>query len=282
MAHQDHNQSGDDADWRTWFNAWRDAVAAGNGVWEATPWPGLTQAVWSSLAEQLDEDPEELGERLRQGVNEWRHTLHQELPSATWLTNAFLSLTRVPTPHAPGGSDTGSMPGMPWLGPMQHQQAKLEAAAQALESYQEALAAYLDELTEIAHRSVDALEQALVDDARVDRKDARAIFDLWCQLAEQSYEEQLKSDRYAEALSGLANRWSELKLALQPLIDDWLDTLGMPSRRQVDETQAALDRLRRQHKAETRALRERLAAVEARLAEPDTNPDGDRDEPAGN
>lgn len=271
MGDYDSNQNNADEAWRAWFDAWRDALAAGMGAWETAPWPLLTQAIWSALAEELEADREALAERLRGAVREWRDALREQLPSVSWLAQAILAFARMPTPQAPGSNDADGLAGMPWLGPMQHQQARIEAATEALEGYQGALAAYLDELVEIAERSVDALAEVPATRTDVDLTNPRAVFDLWCQLAEQSYEEQLSSDHYAEALSALTNRWSELKLALQPLLDDWLDTLGMPSRRQVDETQAALDRLRRQHKAETRALRERLAALETRLEEPNAN-----------
>ena len=182
----------------------------------------------------------------------------------------LITLTHVATPQA---DDSGIAQGlfrdlagrMPHLGPWQHHQARLEALDTAFENYQQALAAYLDEIGAIAERSIDALEETLVHDSEINRANPRAMYDQWCRLAEQEYERHISSDQYAAALSAVTNSWSELQLAAQPLIDDCLDALGMPSRRRLDETQAALERLRRQHKADTQALRERLAALESRL-----------------
>lgn len=275
----DNNDSHDDphAYWRLWCDQWRDALAAGQGACAGSPWPVLTEAIWATLQDSAGEDPEALARRLREGVRQWRHALSESLPSRHWLMNTLLMLTQMPAPHAPASGVSGGIfadfASMPRLGPLQHQQARLEALSKALEAYHEALSAYLDQLAGMAETAVDALEQAVAEDATVDRSDARAVFDLWCQLAESEYERQIADDDYAEALGALTNRWSELQLALQPLLDDWLETVGMPSRRTVDDTQAALDRLRRQHKAETRALRERLAALESRL-EPSDDPSG--------
>ena len=278
MAQNNQNHDGSDAGWQAWFDLWRDGLAATGGAWWASPWAALTEAVWSAITEELDDDPEASADRLRRQCRQWRHDLHQSMPSSAWLTQALLTLARVPTPQAvTDGVAQGlfqDLAGrMPHLGPMQHYQARLETLGSAFEQYQKALAAYLDEITIIAERSVDALEEALISDGDLDRTNPRAIYDRWCGLAEQEYERHIGSHDYAAALSSLTNAWSELQLAAQPLIDDCLDALGMPSRRRLDDTQAALDRLRRQHNSETRALRERLAALEAQLP-PNNDADG--------
>lgn len=280
MAQQQHNDTG--ADWQSWLERWRDSIAAASGVAQATVWPDLAEIVRTTLEQSNDEDPATVAEYLRESCRQWRNDLRDALPSAAWLTQTILTLSRMPQPDAPaagfpGGVFRDAADAMPRLGPLQHQQAQLEALGAAFEDYQTALAGYLDELVVISDRSVDALQEALAGDTDIDVSDPRALYDLWCQLAEREYERHIATEEYAAALSGVTNSWAALQVALQPLLDDYLESFGIPSRRRLDETQAALDQLRRQHKAETRALYERIAALEARLNTPgtDTETSGD-------
>jgi len=268
---QNDNQDDTTNGWQSWFDLWRDGIAAGTGSWQVSPWSALTEAIWCAIQEHSDDDPRALTQTLRQSCRDWHRLLQDGLPSARWFTDAVVTLTRLPIPYATATDDTAGVFShlagqMPHLGPLQHHQARLERLAHAVEGYQHALAAYIDELTALADNSVDSLENALCDDQTdIDRSNPRAVYDLWCHLAEREYEQQMATDHYAQALSRLTNSWSELQLAFQPVADDALDTFGLPTRRGLDETQAALDRLRRRHKAETRELRERLAALEAQL-----------------
>lgn len=255
---QDDESPRPESDWTNWASAWAELLRTGGAA--AAPWLSLSEHLWRCLEDADTGDVADNAERLREAIGEWRRAMVASLPPTRQLVGCLRGLLVVGIP-AGGAADE-----WPHLGPFQHQQARWERITDALEAYYAALADHLDSLADIAQESVDAVADAVA--ASDGPENPRALFERWSAAAEARYEARLEHGPYPRTLADLTNRWSELRLALQPVIDELSESMGLPSRRQVDDTQAALDRLRRRQREENRRLRERLAALEARTGDP--------------
>jgi len=131
------------------------------------------------------------------------------------------------------------------------------------------LGVFIRELARLAREATESLVAETNDLRRADSDDPWAVVTAWSRQAAQCMEPAQADERYHAALAELTNRWADLRLALQPLVDNLLDAMGMPTHQSLADTQAALDRLRRRQRQETDALTDRVAGLEARLDTPD-------------
>lgn len=87
----------------------------------------------------------------------------------------------------------------------------------------------------------------------------RAVLDLWIDAAEEAFAEIAHSKAYGKAQGELSNLLMELKIERQAGLDQALEFIGLPSRRELDTTHRRVTALRR----ENRELKSTLAALRA-------------------
>lgn len=212
---------------------------------------------------------------LRQHLNQALERLREEIARAPavidsllGLASQLLSADRLLPPLPPGFMQS---PGAlyPRLGPLQKEQARWEALRETLNDYRTAVVRYTQRLSELFEAALGEYQQELAVGTpdRSAALGARELHDRWIQVAERTYERFLHSEEYTQAIAGLMNAWAELRLALQPVLDELLQHLGLPSRHDVEDTQLHLDQLRREQRADSKRLQREVRALRHELAE---------------
>lgn len=135
--------------------------------------------------------------------------------------------------------------------------AKMAAFAQVMQRFPELLQEKLQERVQQLTQSEKTLDST------------RAVLDLWIDAAEDAFAEIAHSKDYGKAQGELSNLLMELKIERQANLDQCLEFIGLPSRRELDTTHrrmAALRRENRQLKSELAALQADVAALKKRPA----------------
>ncbi len=257
---EDHSPSEDGADW-------------------ASLWGALFQAQhtptdpWRMLAITLLEIPEEIGrsadattDRLRAALEEWQR--QWELPGEQQMVRALRSIIELRHLYTPALAALAPAPANPWplLGPLQHEQAKIEGMLQAHGAYREALLRHITQVAALLEDCVGDFGRALA--AEPGGHEPQRLLRLWSQIAESRYERQLDDDAFSRGAAEVANTGAALKLHTQALLDPLLEALGLPSTRALADTQQHVDRLGREHRAGLRLLEARLQRLEAGASDP--------------
>ncbi|EAR22526.1 poly(R)-hydroxyalkanoic acid synthase subunit PhaE [Nitrococcus mobilis] len=251
----------------------------------------LLAAGWSVLTAPARDS--ETNTVLDAQLNQVLAQLREEIARSVEFVNFLLDLARQPLPidrlAQPFSANFAHFPMhlYPNLGPLQKQQANLEALQRTLDGYQTAALRYTQELSELFEAVLSEYRQELADGVPSEStaRSTRELYDHWLEVAERTYERFLRSETYPQAISDLLNAWTDLRLALQPALDELLSYLGLPTQRALEDTQRHLDRLRRQQRADTRrlqrevtALRNELAALRDAAPGPPTTTRSDKDD----
>jgi class III poly(R)-hydroxyalkanoic acid synthase PhaE subunit len=157
----------------------------------------------------------------------------------------------------------------PTLGPLQKEQASLDTLQRALSDYQTIALRYAQELSDLFEAALSEYQRQLsagVQPEPSSRTTTRELHDRWIQIAERTYERFLNSEEHTRVIGGLMNAWVDLQLAVRPVTDGILLHMGLPSRRDVDDVQLHLDRLRRQQRADITQLQHEITVLRAELA----------------
>ena len=150
------------------------------------------------------------------------------------------------------------------LGPAREWQDKLSEVSQAasawVESQQQLQRSHMDVMLEAWKQlGTDAFEQSQDGKASV-----RDMFDKWMETAESLYQDQVTTEDYSSLFGDYVNRMSEMKLAVQKVLDDVLAMLDLPTRRELNamqEQQTSSEELR----PDVAALQEEVAALRAHV-----------------
>lgn len=140
--------------------------------------------------------------------------------------------------------------------------ARVEAVVAELAAARDA---YLKLLQQAADGAVERFAMTLRS-PRQEQQNARQLYQDWLEAAETAYEEILESEAFAAATGRLTNAWSELLLVLQDNLDGALGAAGLPTRRELSETQAQLRELRQQQRTRERQFRAELDALREHVA----------------
>jgi polyhydroxyalkanoate synthesis regulator phasin len=236
-------------------------------------------ADFAAVAEQPDAAAlDALLDRLRTQMHKFFDDMHRQLQDqaqpwiamlrargqladgASWaqLLMTPLSFWRPAEPAAAASSEQ----------PQSAQGARIEAAICELATARDQ---YIRLLQAAADDAVERFSQAL-HGLGDEPCSLRELYQYWIETAEAAYEDMLGSEEFAEAAGRLTNAWSALLLIMQDDTDGMLRAVGVPSRRELSDTQAQLQELRRQQrdrerqlKREIDALRETVHALQAQL-----------------
>lgn len=224
----------------------------------------------SFVNEEGDGSLDALSERLREQSRHFFDETNRQLQDQT---QPWIAMLRSWAQIADGGSPAELLlTPTAWWRPVERgtdrgndkgtsQRERVEAAAAELADARDA---YLLLLKQAADDAVDRFAASLRARDGEDES-LRQIYQHWLNSAEAAYEDMLASEAFAEAAGRLTNAWSEILLIMQQDLDRLFESAGMPTRRELVETQAQLQELRRQQRARDRQQQADIAALRAEL-----------------
>ncbi|WIH03389.1 class III poly(R)-hydroxyalkanoic acid synthase subunit PhaE [Xanthomonas translucens pv. graminis] len=136
----------------------------------------------------------------------------------------------------PWQRDSGPWLQMPGFGPGRNHHARWRALAKAQQEYQAQLQAYLGQLQGAIDRAFGVFEAKLREHEDPGRQltNARAMFDLWIDAAEEAYAASALSEEFREVYAGFANAQMRLRALLQRETEQLCEQLGLPTRTELD------------------------------------------------
>lgn len=148
--------------------------------------------------------------------------------------------------HAIRNEAAGTL-GLPAFGFTREHQERLQAQAQALLRWQEALAAYNALMAKTSQDAYGRFESKLAEREEPGRQidSVRGLFDLWVDAAEEAYGQTALSPDYRKAYGELVNAQMQLRAATQAIAEQTANLLGMPSRTELDSAHRKIAELER-------------------------------------
>ncbi|HEX5514971.1 MAG TPA: poly(R)-hydroxyalkanoic acid synthase subunit PhaE [Gammaproteobacteria bacterium] len=214
-------------------------------------------------------DSDALLERLHQQGERFFSDLRQQLQDQA---QPWIAMLRAWAQLSDGASPAEILmtPMTWWRSSAEHDPANRESPRRArVEAVVAELAAARDAYLKLLQQAADgAVERfaTMLRSPRQEQQNARQLYQDWLEAAETAYEEILDSEDFAAATGRLTNAWSELLLVLQDNLDGALSAAGLPTRRELSETQAQLHELRQQQRTRERQFRAELDALREHVA----------------
>ena len=218
----------------------------------------------SAEAMESARSPAEAINRLVAAIDAERAAQAGRGDSLDALLKHWADTLRVIGPVLPD-TDIGDIPA---LGPYPRRQTLLRSLAQRSDTYQKALAAHLEGLTDLTESCLATFREALIqrydEDLGASTAEPGALIQCWNETAEPRYEAWLARAQTQDRIAALVNAWSHLVETLKALADETLESLGLPSSRGMEDISAELQRQRRRHRRDIAALRAEIEALKAR------------------
>ena len=137
--------------------------------------------------------------------------------------------------------------------------------------YFETLEEYSVGFARVGIRSIEHFRKK-IDDVAAPVDALRTLYDLWVEAFEEVYSEYVMSPEYSALYGRMVNALVAVKHQGSQLVDEVLESMNMPTRREVNTLHQRLHELRRQNnflRAEMELVKERLdGAAAARTANP--------------
>ncbi|OOG22819.1 class III poly(R)-hydroxyalkanoic acid synthase subunit PhaE [Thioalkalivibrio denitrificans] len=148
---------------------------------------------------------------------------------------------------------------LPGVGYTRESQEQYQSLARRVLEYQRAYQAYEAGLAKVALDSVERFRARLDDAARREKPitTMRELFNEWVDVCEEVYGEYSVSDEYARTYGELVNALMAVKKEGSRLVDEVLEGLNMPTRREISTLHQRFQESRR----EIRSLRRELDAL---------------------
>ncbi|WP_369938183.1 class III poly(R)-hydroxyalkanoic acid synthase subunit PhaE [Xanthomonas tesorieronis] len=262
--------------WREAIESWAQWLPRGTGAQaedavsqlqqQAGEWFGAMQQVAAQFAGR-DASSADVAEAWKQQVQGQREQMLQWLLGTArgagqagvdpWLQQAAQWLQG-------WQRDSGPWLQMPGFGPGRNHHARWRALAKAQQDYQAQLQAYLSQLQGAIDRAFGVFEAKLREHEDPGRQltNARAMFDLWIDAAEEAYAASALSEEFREVYAGFANAQMRLRALLQRETEQLCEQLGLPTRTELDAAHRHIADLER------RLRRLERGAAPAAAAEP--------------
>ncbi|SDQ84539.1 poly(R)-hydroxyalkanoic acid synthase, class III, PhaE subunit [Pseudoxanthomonas sp. CF385] len=144
---------------------------------------------------------------------------------------------------------------LPTFGLAREHQERWQQLAQAYQDYQHRVVEYDQLMLQVAQDAFALFERKLEAHAEPGRQlqNARALFDLWIDAAEEAYAKVAMSDDFRHVYGGLANAQARLRLGVQREVEQVCGLFGMPTRTEVDSAHRKIVELERALRKITRA-----------------------------
>jgi polyhydroxyalkanoate synthase subunit PhaE len=128
--------------------------------------------------------------------------------------------------------------------------------------YLEALQQYEFAFVRLGRRSLEHFRRRLDQVAQDTPVDSlRKLYDLWVDACEEVYVEYASSDEYARLFGRLVNALAAVKRQSSVLLDDMLEGMNLPTRREIDTVHRRMHEARR----DNHALRADVARINERV-----------------
>lgn len=155
---------------------------------------------------------------------------------------------------------------MPGVGMSREKQEKFQQLAMLSAEYSKAAGEYLKAHNNITAQSVDLLQRRFVEmyERKEQPESCRAIYDIWVDCYEEVYAKEVMKPNYNAAYGDLVNSLMALTKAHREIQDETLETLGMPSRREMDTLLQRFQQERREKskmRAEIDTLKSQIEAL---------------------
>ncbi len=136
---------------------------------------------------------------------------------------------------------------LPTFGLSREHQERWQQLAQAYQDYQRQVGEYDQLMLQVAQDAFVRFERKLEEHAEPGRQlqNARALFDLWIDAAEEAYAQVAISSDFRHAYGGLANAQARLRLGVQREVEQVCTQFGMPTRTEVDSAHRKIVELER-------------------------------------
>ena len=130
------------------------------------------------------------------------------------------------------------------------------------------MAAYSALLLRSGQRAFAVFEGKLAERSEPGRQieTARDLFDLWIDAAEEAWGEVALSPEYRRVYGEMTNAQMRVRAGVQDQVERFAGQFGMPTRTEVNSSHRKVTQIER----EVRALKQRLAALEANAGKPVT------------
>ena len=282
---------------RQYFGAWGDALrhatapagAAGTG---AGDWQRLFDDWTQLLPEQGAGAPEDAVRRFRQQAGSWYGTMQdvasrfagRDASSADvaqawreavkgqgdgllqWMLQGARGSTQAGAslPEFAAWLQQWQVQAGPWLqspafGPGREHQARWQSLLRAQEEYQQHSRAYVEQIQQALEQAFDLFEQRLAEHEQPGSQltSARAMFDLWIEVAEEAYAKVAMSEPFQQVYAALGNAQMRLRAGLQREVEQMSERIGLPTRSEMDAAHRRIAELERS----LRRLQAQVAAM---------------------
>jgi len=149
--------------------------------------------------------------------------------------------------------DQAKREGMSWLnapafGYAREHQEHYQRMLAAFVDYQDAMKGYNELMLKASRRSFEIFENKLAERAEPGRQieSLRALYDLWVDAAEESYQEIALSPEFRKAYGDVVNAQMKVRGQIQAEVERVGTDLGMPTRTELNSVHKRLHELRRE------------------------------------
>ncbi len=226
---------------------------------------------------------EQLKATLQQQADHWSPMQHQASsdlmsqwmgPSASWqkMAAALLPFQMPTSDHAGWGigedyQQLNQLLAMPGLGFFREAQEKQQVGVKLAMDYQQANHKFNQSFLRVSIESLQLFQQKLGElngSAEASAPSSlRGLYDLWVDVSETCYADYAMSEEYQSLYGDMVNRLMLLKKHISESIDETMDRLNLPTRKEIDTVQQRLQQTRR----DNQALRRELKEIRAMLSE---------------
>jgi len=140
----------------------------------------------------------------------------------------------------------------PWLqspafGPGREHQARWQALLRAQQEYQTHSRDYVEQIKQALDDAFALFEQRLAEHEQPGSQltSARAMFDLWIEVAEEAYAKVALSESFQRVYAALGNAQMRLRGATQQEIERVCEAIGLPTRTEMDAAHRRITELER-------------------------------------
>ncbi|HIE5094737.1 class III poly(R)-hydroxyalkanoic acid synthase subunit PhaE [Stenotrophomonas maltophilia] len=270
---------------RQYFGAWGDALRhAAAPAAPAGDDPGSWQQLfdwWGQLLpEQAQGAPEDAVRRFREQAGSWYGTMQEvaarfagrdassaEVAQAwreavqgqgdgmlQWMLQGARGSTQAgaAVPEFAAWLQQFQLQAGPWLqspafGPGREHQARWQALLRAQEEYQQHSRAYVEQIKQALDQAFALFEQRLAEHEQPGSQltSARAMFDLWIEVAEEAYAKVAMSEPFQQVYASLGNAQMRLRAGLQREVEQMSERIGLPTRSEMDAAHRRIAELER-------------------------------------